>query len=91
MSAYFLGLVMFLAYGLFCLLAPQKHLRFNAWWSRQRRREWHKARAYTTPFMREERRRSQQTPANLWRIRVTGIGFVGMTLWGVWEYFKIHH
>jgi hypothetical protein len=91
MTAYFFGLwlLMFLAYGVFCVLAPEKHLALNAWWSR-RRREWHKHRVYTTPDLRMERRQSQQTPANLWRIRVTGIGFLVIALWGMWAIWKIH-
>lgn len=87
---FLIGLLLFLAYGVLCLLAPEKHLAFNSWWSRRRRREWHKHRAYTTPDLRMARRESQQTPANLWRIRVTGIGFVGMALWAMWEYWKVH-
>jgi hypothetical protein len=38
-----------------------------------------------------ERRWSQQTPANLRRIRVTGIAFIGMGLWVIWEYWKFRH
>jgi hypothetical protein len=92
MTAYFFGLwlLMFLAYGVFCVLAPEKHLALSAWWSRRRRREWHKHRAYTTPDLRMERRQSQYTPANLWRIRVTGIGFLVIALWGMWAIWKIH-
>ena len=62
-----------LGYGLLCLLAPEKHLAFNAWLNRRRRKMWHEHRAYTTPDLRMERRWSQQTPANLWRLRITGI------------------
>ena len=52
--------------------------------------KWHEHRAYTTPDLRMERRWSQQTPANLWRLRVTGIAFIGAALWVMWEYWKIH-
>jgi hypothetical protein len=81
---------LFVAYGLLCLLAPEKHLAFNAWLSRRGRRKWHEDRAYTTPGLRMERRWSQQTPANLWRIRVTGIAFIGMSLLVIWEYSRFH-
>lgn len=80
----------FLAYGVLRLLAPEKHLAFNAWFSRWRRRKWHEHRAYTTLGLRMERRESQQTPANLWRSRVTGIAFIGGALWVMWEYWRIH-
>ena len=33
---------------------------------------------------------SQQTPANLWGIRLTGIASIGMSLWVMWEYLRIH-
>jgi hypothetical protein len=89
MTAFFLGLLLFLAYGVLCLLAPEKHLAFNAWFSRRRRRKWREQRAYTTPDLRMERRWSQQTPANLWRIRVTGIAFIGMSLCLISEYWRI--
>ena len=87
MTAYFLGLLMFLAYGVFCLLAPEKHLAFNAWWSLRRRREWHKHRA----GLRMERRQSQQTPANLWRMRANGIAFIAMSLWAIWWCWRMIH
>ena len=90
MTAFYLGLMMFLAYGVLCLLAPEKHLAFNAWLNRRGRKKWHGQRAYTTPYLRMQRRWSQQTPANLWRIRATGIAFIGMSLWVMWEYWKIH-
>ena len=90
MTVFFLGLLFFLAYGLLCLLAPEKHLAFNAWWNRRRRRKWREHRAYTTTGLRMERRWSQQTPANLWGIRITGIGFIGGCLWVIWEYWRIH-
>ena len=89
MSAYFLGLLMFLAYGVFCLLAPEKHLALYAWLDRRGRKEWHKTRAYTTPYMRMYRRWSQRTPANLRRIRWTGIACIGMVLYAMWEYWRI--
>lgn len=90
MTVFFLAPLLFLAYGLLCVLAPQKHLAFNAWWNRRRRRAWHEQRAYTTPDLRMERRWSQQTPANLWRLRLTGLAFIGGALWVMWEYWKIH-
>ena len=90
MSVFFLGPLLFLAYGVLCVLAPQKHLAFNAWWNRRARRTWHEQRAYTTPCLRMERRSSQQTPANLWRIRITGIAFIGMSLSVMWMYLASH-
>jgi hypothetical protein len=90
MTALFLGLLLFLAYGLLCVLAPEKHLAFNAWWNGRRRMKWHEHRAYTTPDLQMERRWSQQTPSNLWRIRITGIAFIGMSLLVMWEYWRIH-
>jgi hypothetical protein len=90
MTLFFLGPLLFLAYGVLCLVAPEKHLAFNAWWNRRRRRAWHETRDYTTPGLRMERRWSQQTNANLWRLRVTGIAFIGCALWVIWEYWKIH-
>jgi hypothetical protein len=81
MSIFFLGPLLFLAYGLLCLLAPEKHLAFNAWLNRHARRKWHEQRAYTTPHLRMQRRWSQQTPANLRRLRVTGIAFIVFALW----------
>jgi hypothetical protein len=83
-------LPLFLAYGVFCLFAPAKHLAFNAWLNRRGRRKWHEQRAYTTLHLRMQRRWSQATAANLWGIRVTGIAFIGMSLWAMWEYWKIH-
>lgn len=67
-------LLLFLAYGVFYLFAPAKHLAFNSWLNRLGRRKWHEQRAYTTPYLRMQRRWSQRTPANLWKIRVTGSG-----------------
>jgi hypothetical protein len=90
MTAFFLVLLLFFAYGVLCLLAPEKHLAFNAWLNRRGRRKWHERRAYTTPYLRMQRRGSQQTPANLWGIRTTGIAFIGMSLWVMWEYWRIH-
>jgi hypothetical protein len=90
MIAFFLGLPLLLAYGVLCILAPEKHLAFNAWLNRQGRRKWHENRAYTTPHLRLQRRWSQQTVGNLWRIRVTGIACIGMSLWVIWEYWRIH-
>jgi hypothetical protein len=90
MTVFFLGPLLFLAYGLLCLLAPEKHLAFNAWWNRRGRRKWHEQRAYTTPHLRMQRRWSQQTSANLWRLRVTGIAFIIGALWVMWEYWRIH-
>jgi hypothetical protein len=87
---FFLVPLLFLAYGVLCLLAPEKHLAFNARWNRRRRRKWHEHRAYTTPDLRMERRWSQQTPANLRRLRVTGIAFIGGAFWVMWEYWRIH-
>jgi len=52
--------------------------------------KWHEHRAYTTPDLQMERRWSQQTPSNLWRIRITGIAFIGMSLLVMWEYWRIH-
>ena len=83
-------LLLFLAYGVFCFFAPAKHLAFNAWLNRRGRRKWHEQRAYTTPHLRMQRRWSQRTPANLWGIRVTGIAFIGTSLWFMWEYWRIH-
>jgi hypothetical protein len=90
MAVFFFAPLFFLAYGTLCLLAPEKHLAFNAWLNRRRRRQWHKQRAYTTPGLRMERRWSQQTPANLWRMRVAGIAFISMGLWVIREYWKVH-
>lgn len=87
---FFIVLLLFLAYGVFCLFAPAKHLAFNAWLNRRGRKKWHEQRAYTTPHLRMQRRWSQQTPANLWGVRVTGIGFIGTCLWIMWEYWGIH-
>lgn len=88
--AAFLVLLLFLAYGVLCLLAPAKHLAFNAWFNRRGRKKWHEDRAYTTPYLRMQRRWSQQTPANLWRLRVNGIVFIALSLWGMWEYWRFH-
>lgn len=90
MIIFFLGFVLFLAYGLLCLLAPEKHLAFNAWLNRRGRRKWHEQRAYTTPHLRLQRRWSQQTRASLWRLRVTGIAFIVGAVWIIWEYLRIH-
>jgi hypothetical protein len=90
MIIFFLGFVLFLAYGLLCLLAPEKHLAFNAWLNGRGRRKWHEQRAYTTPHLRLQRRWSQQTRANLWRLRVTGIAFIVGAVWIIWEYLRIH-
>lgn len=90
MTALFVALLIFLAYGLLCLFAPEKHLAFNAWLNLRDRRRWREQRAYTTPYLRMQRRWSQQTPANLWRMRVTGIAFIGMSLLAIWEYWKIN-
>lgn len=86
MTVFFLVWLLFLAYGVLCLLAPKKHLAFNARWNQMRRRKWHGHRAYTTPDLRMERRWSQQTPANLWRLRVTGVAFIGVALWVMWHW-----
>jgi hypothetical protein len=85
-----LVLLMFLAYGLLCLLAPEKHLGFSAWLNRRARRNWHEQRAYTTPHLRMQRRWSQQTPASLRRMRLTGIAIIGVSLCGIWEFWRIH-
>ena len=90
MAVFLLGSLLFLAYGLLCLLAPEKHLAFNAWWNRRRRKKWHEHRGYTTPDLRMERRWSQQTPANRLRLRVTGIAFIGAASWVIWEYWRMH-
>jgi hypothetical protein len=82
--------LLLLAYGLLCLFAPEKHLAFNAWLNRRGRRKWHEQRAYTTPYLRMQRRWSQQTPANLWGMRMTGIACIAMSLWVIWEYWRIH-
>jgi hypothetical protein len=87
---FILGLLLFFAYGVLCLFAPAKHLAFNAWLNRRGRRAWHEQRAYTTPHLRMQRRWSQKTRSNLRAMRATGIGFIGMSLWGIWEYWKIH-
>jgi hypothetical protein len=84
----FVFVLLFLAYGALCLLAPAKHLAFNAWLSRRGRRKWHEHRVYMTLHFRMQRRWSQQTPANLWGLRVTGIAFIGMSLWVMWEYWS---
>ena len=86
----FLIPVLLIAYGALCLFAPDRHLAFNAWLSRRNRRKWHQYRAYTTPGLRMERRWSRPTPANLRRLRETGIAFIGMALWVIWEYWKFH-
>lgn len=89
---FFIVLVLFLAYGVFCLVAAEKHLALNSWWNRQGRKEWHEDRAYTPLHLRLQRRWSQKTPANLWGIRITGIWFIGMSLWAIWWYYlRIHH
>jgi len=90
MTVFFLGPLLFLAYGFLYLLAPAKHLAFNAWLNRRGGRKWHEQRAYRTPHLRIQRRWSQQTPANLRRLRVTGIVFIGGALWVMWEYWRIH-
>ena len=90
MTAFLLAPLLLIAYGALCLLAPEKHLAFNAWLNRRSRMKWHKHRAYTTPGLRMERRWSQLTPANLRRIRVTGIAFACMGLWIIWEYWRVH-
>jgi hypothetical protein len=41
--------LLFLAYGVLCLISPDKHLAFNSWMNLQRRRKWHELRNYTTP------------------------------------------
>jgi hypothetical protein len=87
---FFLIPLLFLAYGVLCLLAPEKHLAFNAWLNRRRRKIWHEHRAYTTPDLRMERRWSQQTPANLWRLRITGIAFISTSLWVIWAYWRVY-
>ena|SRR5215469_4948693 len=71
MTVFVLGPLLLVAYRLLCLLAPEKHLAFNAWLNRRGRRKWHEQRAYTTPHLRIQRRWNQQTPANLWRLRLT--------------------
>jgi hypothetical protein len=38
------------------------------------------------PDLRMERRWSQRTPANLWRLRVTGIALIGAALWVMSEF-----
>jgi len=91
MTAFFLMVLAFFAYGVLCAFFPEKHLGFNAWLNRKRRREWHKYRAYTPAGLRMERRWSQQTPANLWGMRITGIAFIAGGLWVLWEYWKLHH
>ena len=48
----------------------------------------HEQRAYATPHLRMQRRWSQQTRANLWRLRITGIAFMGGCLWVIWDYWK---
>ena len=83
MTALFLVLLLLLAYGVLCVLAPAKHLALNAWLNRRGRKQWHEERAYTTPYLRLQRRWNQQTPGNLWRLRITGIAFIGMSLWGM--------
>lgn len=87
---FLIALLLLLAYGVFCLFAPAKHLAFNAWLNRRGRRKWHEQRTYTTPYLRIQRRWSQQTPANLWGIRVTGIACIGISVWVMWEYWRIH-
>ena len=92
MAAYFVFFLvplLFLAYGVLCLIAPDKYLAFNAWLNRRRRRQWHELRAYTTPDLRMGRRWSQRTRANLWRLRLTGIAFIVGAVWVVWEYWGI--
>jgi hypothetical protein len=79
-----------IAYGVLCLFVPDKHLAFNAWMSRRNRKKWHEHRAYTTPGLRMERRWSQQTPANLHRVQMTGMAFIGVGLWIIWEYWRLH-
>jgi hypothetical protein len=47
MAAFFLFVLvplLFLAYGALCLIAPDKHLAFNAWVNLRRRRKWHELR-----------------------------------------------
>lgn len=90
MTAFFLVLLLFFAYGVLCLLAPAKHLAFSACLNRRGRRKWHEGRAYTTPYLRMQRRWSQQTPSNLWGIRATGIAFIGMSLWVMWPRPALH-
>jgi hypothetical protein len=90
MTIFFLGPLLLVAYGLLCLFAPEKHLAFNAWLNRWGRRKWHEQRAYTTPYLRMHRRWSQQTPANLWGMRVSGIAFIAMGVLVIWEYWIIH-
>ena len=90
MTAFLLAPLLLIAYGALCLLAPEKHLAFNAWLNRRSRMKWHEHRAYTAPGLRMERRWSQLTPANLRRIRVTGIAFACMGLWIIWEYWRVH-
>lgn len=91
MTVLVLGPLLFLAYGALCLLAPEKHLALNAWLNRRGRRKWREQRAYTTPHLRMQRRWSQRTPANLWRLRITGIAFIGGALWVMWQYWRLHH
>lgn len=81
---FFVVQLLVLAFGIFCLFAPVKYLEFAAWLNRRSRRSWHEHRGYTTPGLRMERRWSQQTPANLWRIRMTGVAFVAMSLFVMW-------
>ena len=90
MTKFFLGPLLLLAYGLLCLFAPEKHLAFNARLNRWGRRKWHEQRAYTTPYLRTQRRWSQQMPANLWGMRVSGITFIAMGVWVIWEYWRVH-
>jgi len=87
-AAFLIVLLLFIAYGILSAFWPEQHLAFNAWLSRRNRRQWHQYRAYTTPGLRMERRWSQQTPASLRRIRITGIAFLGMSLWVLWQYLK---
>jgi len=88
---FFVATLLLLAYGLLCLVAPEKHLAVNARWNRWRRKKWHEHRDYTPLYLRVERRWSQRTPANLWGLRLTGIGFIGGALWVIWEYWILHH
>ena len=90
MTTFFLVVLLFLSYGVLCITAPAKHLAFSAWLNRRGRKKWHEQRAYTTPHLRMQRRWSQRTSANLLRIRLTGIAFIGMSLWVTWEYWRIH-
>ena len=75
-----------LACALICIIAPERYLAFNRRWNREVRERFH--RVYTTPGERMARRYTQDTPANIRRVRIVGLiiaaALVGV-LWGLWK------